>query len=60
MIKTVCLNVLSYVAISILLMVGAREEWLRGNKIISLLTGFVALMMIWNAVENMKNLNTNS
>lgn len=52
--KEICLGVLSYVAVSILLIVATREAWKNGDKFISVLTGFVAILTIWNAVENYK------
>lgn len=57
--KEICLNVLSYVAITILLIFGAIEEWKRGNKGLSIITAFVAIMMAWHAIENAKEINTN-
>lgn len=57
--KEICLNVLSYVAITILLVFGAIEEWKRGNKTLSIITIFVAIMMAWHAIDNAKEIKNN-
>ncbi len=53
--KEICLNILSYVFISVLLIYSAIYEWKQGSKFISVLTSIVAIFMIWNAIENVKN-----
>lgn len=55
--KEICLGIISYIAVAILLVYGAYNEWKDGNKVIAIITGFVAIMMVWNAYDNYKELN---
>lgn len=55
--KEICLNILSYIAVAILLGYGAYKEWKDGSKAISALTAFVAIMMVWKAIDSYNQLN---
>lgn len=56
-IKYICLNILSFVFVSILLFFGAFNEFKRGNKFIAIITAIIGVFMIWKMVENLKNKN---
>lgn len=50
--KDISLNILSYLALAILFVYGAYNEWKQGQKFISIVTVFVAIIMVWRAIDN--------
>lgn len=58
MTKQLFLGVLIYIAIAILLIAAAHNFWNDGNRLMAFLNIFVAALSIWQAIENLRTINT--
>lgn len=53
--RDMCLDVIAYFGIGTMLLLGVPAEWKNGQKVLAVLSSFVAALMFWEGAENYIN-----